>query len=386
MVSFFVTAAILLIIVLCIEIILHVPAISDAIGFNNVLSTYRMDPVLYYRHVANSRGLSVDRLGYDGYRAVLGYNSRAIREDKEIELPKPSGCYRVLLLGDSVVEAAHVPLQLTLGKRLENKLSMDCKQFQFEVLNSGVSGWSTSQEYIYYKNEGASLNPDMVIICFCLNDVTEDYRNLKRMKTDENDLPIAVAPDYGFIRRATGLGRQIKLYALFADFLMRPLDRRRALMPGGVWRLNQIAKGDQITRSTYALFNEKYSSSDEMCWDRTKRYILAIKEIADRNAQQTVLVCIPLSHQVSPLQNQLGKQCWGPKWKDYVEESTKPQGILRELAKENNMHFVDLLPAFKDAGRTQKLFYDYDGHFNEQGHELAARTIADYILTNILKQ
>ena len=373
----------------CIEVMLHIPAISDAIGFDYSDTTYRLDPVLSYRHVPNSRGLVVDRLGFDGYKAVVKYESHGIRADKEIEVPKPPGCYRVLLLGDSMVEAKQIPFQMTFGKVLEDGLAAFSKKFRFEVLNSGVGGWSTAIEYLYYKIEGVKLNPDLVILCFCLNDVTEDHNYFKRMKTDEADLPVAVAPPKNvqnrFAQMAFALRRHIRLYWLAKDFLTRPSYRTRAFKPGGIWGAEyRFTKEGRIARNVYALFNDNYSSEDEMDWDRTKRYIHAIKELADHNAADTLLVCIPLSHQVSRIQIQLGKQHWG-KWKDHVEESTKPQEILRDFATTTNMHFLDLLPAFKKVGQNQKLFLEYDGHLNEQGHKLFAGTIADYVATNILK-
>jgi hypothetical protein len=376
-----------------VEILLHAHAISDAIGFDDHWSTYKYDRVLHHRHVPNSRGLVVDRMGYDGYRAVVRYNSYGIREDKEIDVPKPPGCYRVLLLGDSMIEGAAVSLQMTLGKRLEHRLAAASTKFRFEVLNCGVSGWSTCLEYIYYKNEGVILDPDLVILCFCLNDVSEDYHYLKAMKTDETDLPIAVSPDGIYIHNRLILGaatfrRRMKLYALLKDFLLRPLDRSRALRRGGRFGLKrslQFTRRDRVATSTLAIFKEKYSSQDEMVWNRTKRYILAIKEIADHNKQHMILVCIPFPHQVSHIQHQLGKQTWGTELKDYVEESKKPQEVLRDFAMNNKMHFVDLLPPFKDVGRTEELFFSYDGHFNERGHELAAVTLTEYIIKHILK-
>lgn len=54
--------------------------------------------------------------------------------------------------------------------------------------------------------------------------------------------------------------------------------------------------------------------------------------------------------------------------------------IARLVASKPGWHFIDLLPAFEEAvGRGELLYYPYDTHWNQAGHDLAARVIADYL-------
>jgi hypothetical protein len=54
--------------------------------------------------------------------------------------------------------------------------------------------------------------------------------------------------------------------------------------------------------------------------------------------------------------------------------------LLAEFAAEHNMHFLDLTSAFqKEAGSGVQLYYTFDTHWNQLGHDLAAGTIDEYI-------
>jgi hypothetical protein len=357
------------------EISLHAQRFVRILGVENFVSTCRSDPILHHKRIPKSWGLHIDRLGYDGFRQLVTYNSVGTRGN-EPAIPKPPNLYRILLLGDSFVEAAQVALPMTVGKRLENHLAEYSDKLRFEVVSYGVFRWSPSLEYLYYKNEGVKLKPDLVVLCVCHNDVMEDNTYFKSMKTDERDLPLAVAPSRSFRWRDKTV-RRLKIYYLARDLLTRSSYRKLALQVQP-----ELAARTRISQGRLALFNQEYSSEDEMLWDRTKKYILALKEMAAGYGQQFVLVCIPFPVQV-PNQFTLGKLVYGLA-STYCETSEKLQEVLEEFSADNGIHFVDLLPTFREAGKTEKLYFNYDGHFNERGNDLAARCIAEYITANVL--
>jgi len=54
--------------------------------------------------------------------------------------------------------------------------------------------------------------------------------------------------------------------------------------------------------------------------------------------------------------------------------------LLADFAAENNIRFLDLTPIFKEeAGKGAELYYSYDTHWNQLGHDLAAESINKYI-------
>lgn len=54
--------------------------------------------------------------------------------------------------------------------------------------------------------------------------------------------------------------------------------------------------------------------------------------------------------------------------------------LLADFAAEENISFLDLTSAFQqEAGTGTELYYPYDTHWNQRGHDLAAQTIATFI-------
>src|SRR5262245_15424435 len=70
-------------------------------------------------------------------------------------LVKPTGKYRILVLGDSFTEGVQVKEEELFSARLE-KLDDE-----LEVMNAGVGGYGTVQEYLYLTKEGLRFHPDL---------------------------------------------------------------------------------------------------------------------------------------------------------------------------------------------------------------------------------
>jgi lysophospholipase L1-like esterase len=98
-------------------------------------------------------------------------NSQGLR-DYEYPLAKPSGVYRVLLLGDSTTFGWGDPLQDTAAKILEQKLNAEHVPGikRFEAINAGVGNYDTVQEVTYYETRGRAFHPDLVILVYFIND------------------------------------------------------------------------------------------------------------------------------------------------------------------------------------------------------------------------
>ncbi len=90
--------------------------------------------------------------------------------------PRTPGVFRILVLGDSVTFGHGQPEAAGFVRRLEEGLRRDGQRV--EVLNGGIPGWSTYQQRRFYESEGDALAPDLVLVAFVLNDVTEIQRGL----------------------------------------------------------------------------------------------------------------------------------------------------------------------------------------------------------------
>lgn len=57
-----------------------------------------------------------------------------------------------------------------------------------------------------------------------------------------------------------------------------------------------------------------------------------------------------------------------------------PQKAIMELCIKKGIDCVDLLPAFLDKASNGDYYYKIDGHWNENGHELAAGLIYENLI------
>ncbi len=118
------------------------------------------DPNLVFRHRSSWRTV---------YQGVdVRFNELGLRG--EPIPPKQESEYRILVLGDSVTFGFGVAESDTFTSRLERALRTT-RDRSVRVINSGVGGYNTVQEYAYLKHKGLSLSPDLVILVYVTNDI-----------------------------------------------------------------------------------------------------------------------------------------------------------------------------------------------------------------------
>src|SRR5262249_3540321 len=88
--------------------------------------------------------------------------------------------FRILVLGDSFVEAMHVPLEATFHRLLEQQLSAGDPTRRIEVFAAGISGWGTASELLYFEQYGVRFKPDLVVLAvYPGNDVKNNRSSLE---------------------------------------------------------------------------------------------------------------------------------------------------------------------------------------------------------------
>ena len=100
----------------------------------------------------------------------LSINSKGLR-DREYPYKKPAGTRRILVLGDSYTWGYGVANQEIYTEVLEQLLQPEYPHY--EVLNAGVSGWGTDQQFLFLIKEGLKYSPDLVIVAHFINDLEE---------------------------------------------------------------------------------------------------------------------------------------------------------------------------------------------------------------------
>ena len=88
--------------------------------------------------------------------------------DKVRDTIKPKGIYRIAVIGDSFVWGDGLPYEQAWSHKLERKLLEGYDSV--EVISWGHSGWSTLDEFNFFKQHGKDYNVDLLIIGWVDND------------------------------------------------------------------------------------------------------------------------------------------------------------------------------------------------------------------------
>jgi hypothetical protein len=183
-----VLGTIVLIVVIGEIVVRSIPTVNDS-TIREARVKYRFNP---YQPVG--------RLGYklrpnwetvhasNDFQVSVHTNNLGLR-GKDIQEKKPNSIIRILVLGDSFTFGYGVENNEAFPAQLEMLLSNHLNR-RVEVINSGVPGWSTAQYWIFLKEYGFDLEPDLVLVAIMENDLSD--LGLNQYTFDDELLPISV--------------------------------------------------------------------------------------------------------------------------------------------------------------------------------------------------
>lgn len=150
---------------------------------------WRYDPLLGWAHEPGQEGIFEARQ----FRTHVRINQAGLR-DREHTYDRPDGVKRILVVGDSFAWGYGVEDADRFSQRLESMPGV-------EVINAGVSGYSTDQELLWLTNEGVKYEFDLVILALTGNDLGDNHRDLvntiyykPRFVNDEGQLTLVGYP------------------------------------------------------------------------------------------------------------------------------------------------------------------------------------------------
>lgn len=126
------------------------------------------DPLLGWAHRPGEAGYQV----HPEFRVRVEINELGMRDGTYSESPAP-GKRRILALGDSFtfghgVERAEIFHEL-----------LEARHPDWEILNAGVSGYGTDQQWLYYRERGRELEPDVVLLVLHANDFLDSGEGIR---------------------------------------------------------------------------------------------------------------------------------------------------------------------------------------------------------------
>ncbi len=301
-------------------------AVLALIAIEFGLQTYH----LYVRSASLYRGVSNPRLVFTRKPHVNRETNAMGFRDREHASSKTPGVTRILVLGDSVTQGFGVESDQVYTRRLEELLNQSTRRF--EVINFGMSQYSTVQEIAALEELGLVLAPDLVVLAYVLNDPTPDG--------DIND----------FFARDRG------------PFLLWSLLRQRARDYRRRHSLNAQMPGCRV--------HDYYSRMhcDVPQWEASKDALSRLAELSRQHGFAVLVVIFPL------LDPGVSTSFAPYRW----HETHAQVHAAMEIHK---FPTLDLLPTFSAHRPADLRVSETDAlHFNALGHEIAAGALANAIL------
>ncbi len=313
--------------------------------------------------------------------------------DREHSLEKPDDTFRIVVLGDSYAEALQVPIEKTFWARLEQELP-GCPALSgrtVEVLNFGVSGYSTAQELIVLRHKAAPYRPDLVMLAlFTENDVRGNLREL-----DINPLRPYFLMEDGHLVLDDSFRRSVDFRLQHIPFSSVAFENSRMLQVAreakyklmAYWkkRLQQQGvreRGGGEIDIDLLVYRDPIDSAWESAWAITDTLVPLIRSEAEELGSRFLLVSLSNPDQVHPEvrhQQEVARQVGMP-------DLFYPERRLKNLAKRERIEFLTLAEPFAEYA-TQHGTYLHGfsnaelgkGHWNMTGHRLAGDLMAQKV-------
>ena len=327
---------------------------------------YVPDDELGWRHRPGAR---------PGQDRTVEINAKGLR-GPELPYAKADDEYRVVFLGDSLAFALGLDYEESFVARIEKAANCPSKEGtgsepvtanaernkglksaralsqqapsaapaskRVATVNMAVSGYSPWQEHLFLKREGLKYEPDLVVQCFCLNDVTVKF-DVFALNPHFESLVASSPLEWSGLYRCA----------------------RRVIMGQRLGTGNHADAARWADQGASELIEAHDAEYVRRAWDGTLAGMRKLIELCRQRQIPLVVVCFPFEFQLKMNEGD-----------DY------PQRALERFCKQQRVSFLDLLPAMRrelaTTGQRKPLFTD-GCHLSPAGHALAAKRIVEFL-------
>lgn len=318
----------------------------------------------------NSR-LSEDRGCFNN---LVRANSQGFH-DLEFSYAKPEDVFRIVILGDSVVEGRQVAIEKSFHYLLEEKLNRNFpKNKRFEVLAFGIGGNGNFRNYLYLNQYALRYKPDLIILSFlAINDLRDDYELASQIFDKEGRVKTKLSEKEKLISKS--------VLAMWVNYKVKTLKQRW----GGYFKntLPSQYDSDQLPFD-FQVFLKDYPQGWNNIWNVEKQILESFGQTAKNNGAEFFIISVPDLWRIYSESLPRDKE-----YNRYLLQSDldleKPEKILQEFAQTNGISYLNSLPIFKERASTEQkmsFYWPCDGHWNETGHLWAAEAISGFLAKN----
>jgi hypothetical protein len=346
--------------------------------------------------------------------AYIRINGDGLRDQDHVKA-KPAGTVRIAVIGDSYPEALPVSLEEAFWSVMAGRLNQ-CGVFgsnKVEVINFGVSGYSTAQELLTLREKVWAYSPDLVMLAVTTNnDISDNLRELK--KTDQ--VPYfwwregKLTLDDSFRNTSTFRWRQSAINRL-GRWLRDHSRVIQAINQGHhgfkIWlaaRKAQNATTDPAANANTNAPANASPASEELgidnvvyrepadqvwndAWNITEKLIVQMRdEVQSRNAK---LVVVTLTNGIQVYPDARVREIFMKRVG--VNDLFYPDNRIKSLAEREHIPSVSLVQNMQTYAEQNQVFLHGfgnklgNGHWNQAGHRVAGESIARRICEGLLK-
>jgi lysophospholipase L1-like esterase len=343
---------------------------------------WEADPLLGWRLIPGQSGWWVK--GHE-YRTHIKISAQGYR-DVLHQVRKPQGVFRIIVLGDSNAEAMQVPLEKSFPRLLEKELNRR-QAVHVEVINTGVSNYSTASQLLLLQRDGVRYQPDLVLLTFVPgNNVLVNSPELEKTL-------IPVYGSDGGIKRVrppfgkTGFLARSKAYL----YLRRLLLVEHPQLAGELVRFGMLKAGGaaQSERNNipthYYVYQFPPDATWQKAWAHTERLLDDVQKEAQSIGAGLMIAILSSREEVYPESWQEELDTY-PRMQQLHWDLDAPWRRIASFCEAKGIPYLALTPIERAARNGKLLHYHYDGHLTPVGNRLVARKLAEYILSHGLLQ
>jgi lysophospholipase L1-like esterase len=273
--------------------------------------------------------------------------------DREPAIPKPASTFRILLIGDSFVEALQVPTEQKLQSLLGNALRRQFPERKYDVVAMGYAGTGQANQLPFIERYNETIKADLVVLLFVNNDFANNSPVLESVRRgwhpDYPPLLFEISSEYRHrqLPGATEAGRVKVLRSLSPEY--------RRKLEG--WDPEKDPM-DSVFFSEGTL-----PPVFEEAVELTRCAFAAWKRRAEQDGFQLIVLATDNVTKGPGMRN--------PKYGQIYR--------LQMIAQELHLPLLDLYPIFLNRGGPELARWKHDAHWNPTGHRWASEALIDFL-------
>lgn len=294
----------------------------------------------------------------------LGFYSR------ETTTVKPSGVFRIAVMGNSFVEAIHMPLDQTFFSILERRLNqLPDKKYQYEIMSFGMSSHATALNRIFAEKYAKRFSPDLIINAFAPVDVATDA-----------DYTDNVRPEIA----ATGVAAQFKRFIVSRSLAIQYLLKNYSILKEKLKTSDPVFLAEKNLDLRRGIHLNDYPNEVAAAWDKERDLMREFNDFSRTNGARFLIAFLPHDYMLAPE----SFAAFMAEAADPAEiggaDIDKPEKYLRQITEKLNIPFISALDYFRDQYRASGInpTWTCDGHYNKTGHEWLADVLYEYLKAN----